>query len=232
MYTFWFRPCVLIHIVALYFCYLFFLLTNILSNMRYETYEIQGEKVKIPIAESYKDCLVLIKSDQYRLIGRPVSTLFIIKKLLRPFGNSFLVWLRLSSYKGILYPFTLFMYALSSRRVNIDIPPSTRIGFGFYTGHNMCIVVNGGTIIGNNVNLSQFLNIGTNHNTPAIIGDNVYIGPQVCIVENVKIASNTTIAAGSIVTKDVPQNATVAGVPAKILNYNNPGRYVNRRFQF
>ena len=92
------------------------------------------------------------------------------------------------------------------------------------------MVVNGGTIIGNNVNISQFLNIGTNNRTPAIIGDNVYIGPQVSIVENVKIGSNSSIGAGAVVVKDVPQNATVAGVPAKILNYNNPGRYVNKRY--
>ena len=91
----------------------------------------------------------------------------------------------------------------------------------------MCMVVDGGTVIGNNVNLSQFLNIGTNHNTPAIIGDNVYIGPQVCIIEDVIMGNNSTIGAGAVVTKDVPENATVAGVPAKVLNFNNPGRYVD-----
>ena len=90
------------------------------------------------------------------------------------------------------------------------------------------MVINNRTIIRNNVIFSQFLNIGTNHNTPAIIGDNVYLGPGVCIVENVKIGNNSTIGAGAVVTKDVPENATVAGVPAKILNYNNPGRYIHR----
>ena len=92
------------------------------------------------------------------------------------------------------------------------------------------MVVNGGTVIGNNVNLSQFLSIGTNHETPAIIGDNVYIGPHVSIVEDVKIGSNSTIGAGAVVTKDVPENATVAGVPAMVLNYNSPGRYINNRW--
>ena len=92
------------------------------------------------------------------------------------------------------------------------------------------MVVNGGTVIGNNVNLSQFLNIGTNRNTPAIIGDNVYIGPHVCIVEDVKIGNNVSVGAGAVVTKDIPDNATTAGVPAKVLNYDNPGRYVNRRW--
>jgi serine O-acetyltransferase len=81
------------------------------------------------------------------------------------------------------------------------------------------------------VNLTQFLNIGTNHSTPAIIGDNVYIGPQVCLVEDVKIGSNASIGAGAVVTKDVPENATVAGVPAKVLNYNQPGRFVNKRYK-
>ncbi len=92
------------------------------------------------------------------------------------------------------------------------------------------MVINGGTIIGNNVNISQFLNIGTNHNKPAIIGNNVYIGPSVCVVEDVKIGNNSSIGAGAVVTKDVPENATVAGVPAKVLNYKNPGRYVNQRW--
>ena len=92
------------------------------------------------------------------------------------------------------------------------------------------MVVNGGTIIGNNVNLSQFLNIGTNHDTPAIIGDNVYIGPQVSIIEDVRIGNNSTIGAGAVVTKDVPENATAAGVPAKVLNLNNPGRYIYNRW--
>ena len=94
----------------------------------------------------------------------------------------------------------------------------------------MCIVISERTIIGNNVNLGQFLNIGTNHRTPAIIGDNVYIGPHVCIVEDVIIGNKSTIGAGAVVVKDVPENATVAGVPAKTLNYNNPGQYIYRPY--
>lgn len=103
---------------------------------------------------------------------------------------------------------------------------STKIGYGFNIGHKICLGVNSGTIIGNNVNISHFDNFGTNHKTPAIIGDNVYIGPHVCLVDDVKIGSNATIGAGAVVTRDVPENATVAGVPAKVLNYDNPGRYI------
>lgn len=59
-----------------------------------------------------------------------------------------------------------------------------------------------------------------------MIGDNVYIGPSSCIVEDVAIGNNVTIGAGSIVTKNIPDNATAAGNYAKVLNFNNPGRYI------
>lgn len=86
-------------------------------------------------------------------------------------------------------------------------------------------------MIGNNCNLSQFVTIGSNEGKAAIIGNNVYIGPNVCIVENIKIGDNVTIGAGSVVTKDIPNNATVAGNYAKILNYNNSGRYIQNKWR-
>lgn len=198
--------------------------------MKTESYDLKGYKVVIPIPESYKDCMTLIKSDRYRVSGRVESSLSIIIGILKPFSSSILFWLRLSQYKGWLWPVCRVMYARASRKSQVQIPPSTKIGYGFYIGHNTCMVVNGGTVIGNNVNLSQFLNIGTNRKTPAIIGDNVYIGPHVCIVEDVKIGNNASVGAGAVVTKDIPDNATSAGAPAKVLNYDNPGRYVNRRW--
>ena len=90
--------------------------------------------------------------------------------------------------------------------------------------------MNASTIIGNNCNLSQFTTIGSNEGHAAIIGDNVYIGPNVCVVEDVKIGNNVTIGAGAVVTKDIPQNATAAGNYAKVLNYNNPGRYIRNKW--
>jgi len=148
-----------------------------------------------------------------------------------PYGNSFLFWFRLSQYKGWLSPFCRIMYARQSRFHHVQIAPSTKIGYGFYIGHGIDIVINPNTIIGNNVNISNFLNIGSNKDgTAAIIGNNVYIGPQVCIVGEIRIGNNSTIGAGAVIVKDVPENATVAGVPGKVLNYDSPGKYVNRRF--
>ena len=200
--------------------------------MRIEKFKMGDSDLNIPIAENYKDCITLIKSDHFRLTGKNESFIHILFQNIRPFRNSLLFWLRLSSYRGILYPFCRLFYQINSVKYSVQISPFTKIGYGFYIGHGICIVVNTKTIIGNNVNISQFVNIGTNHNSPAIIGDNVYIAPHVSIVENVTIGHNSSIGAGAVVTKDIPENATAVGVPAKTLNFNQPGRYVNRRFDF
>lgn len=93
----------------------------------------------------------------------------------------------------------------------------------------MGVVINGGTTIGNNVNISQFLSIGTNKHTPATIDDNVYIGSNVCIVEDVKIGSNTTIGAGSVVIRDIPESSTAVGCPAKVIGENKTPEYIHNK---
>lgn len=123
----------------------------------------------------------------------------------------------------------LLIHRHKTLKYGIQIPRTTKIGYGFYIGHGVGIVINGGTVIGNNVNISQFLSIGTNNRTPATIGDNVYIGPHVSIIEDVKIGSNSTIGAGSVVIKDVPEDVTVAGVPAKVIAASHP-EFVCRRW--
>lgn len=69
----------------------------------------------------------------------------------------------------------------------IDIPPRVVIGNGLYLGHAQSIVINPACVIGDNCNISQFVSIGSNHVKTATIGNNVYIGPNVCIVEDVTI---------------------------------------------
>jgi len=123
------------------------------------------------------------------------------------------------------------MHFRLTRKYGIHIPAATQIGHGLYIGHGMSIVVNETTRIGNNCNVSQFTTIGSNHGQAATIGDNVYIGPRVSIVEDVTIGNNVTIGAGAVVTKDIPDNCTVAGVPAKVISQKSPGRYVQNRYQ-
>jgi acetyltransferase-like isoleucine patch superfamily enzyme len=52
---------------------------------------------------------------------------------------------------------------------------------------------------------------------PVIIKDNVWVGEGVAIMPNVTIGENSIIATNAVVTKDVPANCVVAGVPAKVI---------------
>ena len=194
--------------------------------MKTEVYELYGKQIRIPIAESYKDCMTLIKSDRYRISGKVESTPAAIWHGLMSPESSLQFWLRLCQYKGWLTPLFKLLFFRSKRKANVLMFTSTKIGYGFNIGHKMCLGISSRTIIGNNVNISQFDNFGSNNKTAAIIGDNVYIGPHVCLIDDVKIGSNATIGAGAVVTKDIPDNATAAGVPAKVLNYDNPGRFI------
>lgn len=89
----------------------------------------------------------------------------------------------------------------------------------------------GGVQIGNNVRIaSHSVIIPANHNPPSddvplhlsgstskgiIIEDNVWLGTGCCILDGVHISRNVIVGAGSVVTKSVSANATVAGVPAR-----------------
>ena len=174
---------------------------------------------------------VIIQSDYYRYRGNTGNWIDFLRLALRDHSFAYSLCLRLSSRKNLLYIPAKIGHKILGMIYHIVISPQTRIGYGLRIGHGFSIVINAKTIIGNNCNLGQFLNIGSQYGTPAIIGDNVYFGPFVSLVENVKIGNNVTIGAGAVVTKSIPDNATAAGVPARVLNYNNPGRFSYRNVE-
>lgn len=200
--------------------------------MLYETIKVgENDSFVLPEPESYGDCLLLIESDRYWLTGRRINRARLLLFLVtHPFN--LLAWYRLAHYRGVLNPLCRLMYKLCRNMHKIDMPPRLRAGWGLYLGHRMCMVVNGGTILGNNVNLSQFVNIGTNHNTPAIIGSNVYIGPMACVVEDVHIGSGSTIGAGAVVVKDVAPGSICVGVPARTLKSGCEPMYIGNRWPY
>lgn len=60
-------------------------------------------------------------------------------------------------------------------------------------------------------------NKGLEYAKPIKIGNNVWIGGNVCVLPGVTIGDNVVIGAGSVVTKDIPANCLVAGNPGKII---------------
>jgi serine O-acetyltransferase len=181
---------------------------------------------------TYRTIYEYIKSDYIRY-GKTPHFLKIMVNVLMGRNHCFVFsfWLRICSRKNVFYIIGRIMHKKYMKRYGLQISPRTKIGYGLYIGHGIGIIINGSAEIGNNCNVSQFTTIGTNHGKAARIGDNVYIGPSVCIVEDVNIGKNVTIGAVAVVVKDVPEDATVGGVPARILNYKNPGRYIKNRWE-
>lgn len=174
----------------------------------------------------------LIASDYWRYTGTVTSLfkMFLATRYNHCFAYTF--WLRIAANEnGWVCKVAKRMHGWLSGKYGMQIPYATPIGYGLYIGHGIGIVVNRTAVIGNNCNLSQFTTIGANDGKAAEIGDNVYIGPSVCLVENIKVGNNVTIGAGAVVVKDVPDNATVAGVSAKVISYKNPGRYIKRKWK-
>jgi len=60
-------------------------------------------------------------------------------------------------------------------------------------------------------------NKGLEKALPIVVGDNCWFGANVSVMPGVNIGSGCVIAAGSVVTKDMPKNSMIAGVPAKVV---------------
>lgn len=202
--------------------------------MKYESYKferINGEcVVQIPIPQSYRDCISLIQSDYYRVYTRKASLLRIWLMSFLNHCVKYLLWMRMSAYRGWLYPICKLRHEHFKKKYGLNIPSSTKIGWGFYIGHGIATVVNGTAVIGNNVNIGQCCTIGSNYGHAAWIGDNVYIGPNTCIIEDVQIGSNTIIGAGSVVTKSIECDSTAVGSPCKVVGSNLRPECVSRRW--
>lgn len=171
-----------------------------------------------------------ICSDLMRYYGK-CDVIMLLKAYFTNSTFRFQCAFRLTQGTGLAKLLGLLLWKINRTKKVIQLPRKTKVGYGLYIGHGGPIVVNPTAVIGNNCNLSQFTTIGSNYNHGATIGDNTYIGQNVCIVEDVKIGNNVTIGAGSVVTKDIPDNATAAGNYAKVIHYNDPGRFVNRRWE-
>lgn len=171
-----------------------------------------------------------VKSDAVRYGAVPTFR-GVVSEYLRNKTFRWQVAFRLVNSTGIEKLIGALLWKTNRNRQNIQIHRRATVGYGLYIGHNGPVVVNPTAILGNNVNLSQFTTIGAIDGAAAVIGDNVYIGPACCLIENVHIGDNVTIGAGSVVTKDIPANATAVGNYAKVVNFNNPGRYVRNRWE-
>ena len=121
--------------------------------------------------------------------------------------------------------------AYINKPFNFDVGKNIHIGSHFLSNYNLTI------LDAAQVNIGDYVMIGPNvlistaghplspkrrreciaYAEPISIGDDVWIGGNVTILPGVKIGSNVVVAAGSVVTKDIPDNSLAAGVPARVI---------------
>jgi serine O-acetyltransferase len=116
---------------------------------------------------------------------------------------------------GLLYGARLIKRFIHFRFSSV-VPYTAEIGEGTRFGYGgIGVVIHSKAKIGKNCVIGQNVTIGTRGGTP-IIGDNVFISPGAKCIGG-KIGNNVIIGANAVVTKDIPDNCVVAGVPAKII---------------
>jgi len=107
----------------------------------------------------------------------------------------------------------------ASEKFGVDINPAAYIGSGVMLDHATGFVMGETAVIGNDCSILQGVTLGgtgkAEEDRHPKIGNRVLIGAGASVLGNIKIGDGAKIAAGSVVLKDVENNCTVAGVPAK-----------------
>lgn len=175
-----------------------------------------------------KDLKVYLQED-YRVLGikYPVYAKY-------TFGENWAIWkyikkLRKLEYhknnsqlhNKLLYLYYNLKHRKLSLKYNIYISPNT-CGKGLKIVHPGFRRIDGFVHIAENCTILPMVLFGKKKpgiNNPEIyVGRNCYIGAGVTVLGPLKIGNNVTIGAGAVVTKDIPDNVTIAGIPAKTIN--------------
>lgn len=96
------------------------------------------------------------------------------------------------------------------------------IGGGLLIQHGFATIINAERI-GDNCKIFQQITVGYNGDKRPVIGDNVEICCGAKVIGDVHIGNNAIIGAQALVVRNVPENAVVGGVPAKVIKYINQG---------
>jgi len=117
--------------------------------------------------------------------------------------------------------FAYYMQSKASEVFQVDINPAVRMGKGIFIDHATGVVVGETAVIEDDVSILQNVTLGgtgkeTGDRHPKI-RRGVLIGAGAKILGNIEVGHCSRVAAGSVVLKGVPPNATVAGVPARVV---------------
>lgn len=124
-------------------------------------------------------------------------------------------------YLKKLYFLARLISERAKRKTGIEIHPGATIGKNLFIDHGMGVVIGETTIIGDNVILMHGVTLGGTGKEQGKrhpnIGNNVFIGCGAKILGNITIGDNTKIGANAVLLKDINDNHTAVGVPAKVV---------------
>ena len=117
--------------------------------------------------------------------------------------------------------FALYLQSRSSQVFQTDINPQAVIGKGIFLDHATGLVVGATATIGDDVSILHGVTLGgtgkESGDRHPKIGRGVLLGAGATVLGNIAVGHCSRVAAGSLVVKPVPNNVTVAGVPARIV---------------
>lgn len=124
-------------------------------------------------------------------------------------------------FGGELYFLARLVNHWSRMVTAIDIHPGARIGRNFFIDHGF-VVIGETAVIGDDVTIYQHVTLGGTNPTSGeagnrhpTIGDHVIIGSGAQVLGPIKVGDRARIGANAVVTKDVPDGATMVGIPAR-----------------
>lgn len=190
--------------------------TKIVSPSKY--YE-SVKRAFLEIGYLYYDSLSIYKKDP-ALRGK----LFAIPELLTYAGLWAVVFHRIAHFLHTArIPFLpRLMSQISRLFTGIEIHPGAKIGRGFFIDHGNGVVIGETSEIGENVLMfhqvtlgnANFTSSGKRHPT---VGNNVIIGAGAKLLGPIVVGDNSTIGAGTILNKNVPEHSVVVGNPGRII---------------
>lgn len=148
-------------------------------------------------------------------------------KVLMTDGTPAMILYRLMQWsrRWRLYPLELFFNRCNTIFCSCIIGRGAEFGPGLVLIHSLGVVINGNVRGGSGVKIEHQVTIGAEKRQTPVLGDDVFIGAGAKIIGPVTIGRGVRIGANAVVVKDIPDFATVVGIPpAQVIKLRDPSK--------